>query len=79
MKFIKNTYRLLRDSIKKFNTDGAFRFGAAISYYTLISLPGMLIIIISLTGSFLGEAKVKGEILSNIEAYFGAESKTQVN
>ena len=79
MKSLKYIYQLLRDAIKKFNADGAFRYGAAISYYTLLSLPGMLIIIISLTGSFLGEAEVKNEILNSIESYLGEDGKIQVD
>lgn len=71
-------YRLCRDAILKFNGDKAFKHGAAISYYTIFSLPAILIIIINLAGSLLGEETVKQELLEQIDHFIGPESANQI-
>ena len=78
MAAIRFIYRLFRDAILKFNVDKAFKHGAAISYYTIFSLPAILIIIINLAGSLLGEEAVKRELLAQIDHFIGTESAEQI-
>jgi len=71
-------YQLLRDTFKEYSQDKAFRHGAAIAYYTLFSLPAVLIIVIRLAGIAFGETEVRGEVLSLIEANLTQEAANQV-
>jgi membrane protein len=75
---IKRTYTLIKTILFRFQEDKAFKHGAAISYYTVFSLPAILLIIIHLTGAFLGEEQVKGEIMLQIENLIGPETAQQV-
>jgi membrane protein len=71
-------YRFILKIVNAFGEDKAFKHGAAISYYTIFSLPAILIILIYFTGTFLGEAEVKEELLDQIEAFVGSDSRQQV-
>ncbi|GAB4403937.1 MAG: hypothetical protein OHK0039_03720 [Bacteroidia bacterium] len=78
MRFWYILYALLRETFLKFDRDKAFKHGAAISYYTVFSLPASLIIIIDLAGALLGEGAVRSEILMQIEQMMGPDSAAQV-
>ena len=79
MELIKYIYQLLRDSVLSFNKDKGFKHGAAISYYTIFSLPAILMIIIYSTGSLLGEGVVRNELLGLIAEYLGPDNATEVD
>ncbi|MEO8087575.1 MAG: YihY/virulence factor BrkB family protein [Bacteroidota bacterium] len=59
--------------------DGSdLKFGASLSYYTIFSLPPLLIIIISLCGVFFGAEAVKGEIYGQISHLVGKDTAIQI-
>jgi len=74
----KNIGFLLKETFKGFNDDNALKFSAALSYYTIFSLPPMLIIIISLSGIFFGANAVKGEIFGQINGLVGNSAALQI-
>jgi membrane protein len=76
--FLKFFLILLRDTVREFSADKAFRHGAAISYYTIFSLPAILIIVIRVAGYFFGEDTVRVELLVQIEQLIGADSANEV-
>ena len=76
---IKRIYSLVKDILMRFQEDKAFKHGAAVSYYTVFSLPAILLIIIHLTGAFLGEEEVKNEIMVQIEELIGSDTAEQVS
>lgn len=76
--FFRELFFILRDTINEFNTDRAIKHGAAIAYYTIFSLPPILIIVIRLTGSFLGEQTVQNQILGLLEQMLGAATAAEV-
>ena len=78
IKILKYLYWLVRDTLKKFSHDKAFRHGAAISYYTIFSLPAVLIIIINLASLFFGEQAVTTEVYQQIEGFLGKESADEI-
>ncbi|MCO5233618.1 MAG: YihY/virulence factor BrkB family protein [Chitinophagales bacterium] len=69
--FLKAFYRLIIDTFHKFNDDNVIKLGASLSYYTLFSLPPLLIIIIALSGIFFGEDAMRGELVEQIEGVVG--------
>jgi membrane protein len=56
-----------------------FKEGAVIAYYSIFSLPGLLVLIITLAGYFFGREAVSGQITSQIEGTMGADTAKQVN
>lgn len=71
-------YTILRDTINSYNEHRVFRLGAALAYYTIFSLPALIIVIVGAVGFFLGEAAVSGEIYSNIVGSVGEAAALQI-
>jgi membrane protein len=82
MMHIKNMFNktayLLKETFKGFIDDNAIKLSAALSYYTIFSLPPLLIIIISLSGIFFGADAVKGEIFGQIKGLVGNDTALQI-
>ena len=64
-------WRLLRDTVGGWYEDRAQRLGAALAFYTLFALAPGLVILIPLTGVFLGPQAAQGHIVGQIEALIG--------
>jgi len=69
---------LFTQSFKGFIDDNAMKLSAALSYYTIFSLPPLLIIIISLIGIFFGDEAVKGQIFGQISGLVGSDAAAQI-
>lgn len=69
---------LLKESFNEFIADNAIKLSAALSYYTIFSLPPLLIIIISLAGVFFGPEAVRGEIFGQINGLVGNDAAMQI-
>ncbi len=74
---IKTSY-LFKETFKGFINDNVLKLSAALSYYTIFSLPPLLIIIISLSGFFFFFFAVKGEIFGQINGLVGSEAALQI-
>jgi membrane protein len=79
---IKEYFHRIKDLIvrtyKVWSANDPWTLSAAISYYTIISLPAILVIILSITGYFYSEQTVQDEINSQITELIGQESAAQV-
>jgi len=75
---IKKIWFLLKETVREFIDDNAINLSAALSYYTVFSLPPLLIIIISLSGIFFGTEAVKGELFGQINGLVGNEAALQI-
>ncbi|BDS10990.1 YihY/virulence factor BrkB family protein [Aureispira anguillae] len=71
-------YTILKNTITSYNEHRVFRLGAALAYYTIFSLPALIIVIVGLVGFFLGEAAVHGEVYLNLVEFVGPEAAQQV-
>jgi membrane protein len=69
---------ILKETFKGFIDDNALQLSAALSYYTIFSLPPLLIIIISLSGIFFGADAVRGEIFGQINGLVGNSAALQI-
>lgn len=78
MKTLKQYWNLLSTTFSEFMNDRAMKLGAALSYYTIFSLPPLLVIIITITGTVYGVEAVRGEIFGQIRGLIGDESAKQV-
>jgi membrane protein len=69
---------LIKLAFLEFVEDNGVKLSAALSYYTIFSLPPLLLIIMSLSGIFFGEDAVRGEIFGQIKALVGSDAALQI-
>ena len=69
---------LLKETFNEFLDDNGLRLSASLSYYTIFSLPPLLIIIISLCGFFFGADAVRGTLFGQINGLVGNEAAIQI-
>ncbi len=65
-------------AFKGFNDDDCMTQGAAIAYYTVFSLPSLLLIIVAVVGLFLGREAVQGQLQQQIQGLIGQGAGSQV-
>lgn len=75
---IKNTRKILKTAFKKWIAKDPFRESSVIAYSAIFSLPGLLVVIVSLAGYFFGAAIVNSKIHDTISGAMGAETAEQV-
>jgi membrane protein len=75
---IRKSIHLLRETLNEFIDDNAIKLSASLSYYTIFSLPPLLIIVIGLCGIFFGEEAVRGEIFGQINGLVGNVAALQI-
>jgi len=66
-------YQLARQTAKEFLADNAPRLGAAMAFYTALSLAPLLLVVIGIAGLAYGEAAARGEIAHQISNLIGKE------
>jgi membrane protein len=71
-------WKVLKSAAFGFVHDNAFKLSASLSYYTVFALAPMLIIIISLTGIFLGRDAMEGRIYKQINGLVGSVAAKQI-
>jgi membrane protein len=64
---------ILLKSWKEFNDDQAPRLGAALAYYTLLSLAPLLILVIAVAGLVFGKQAAQGQLLNEINNMVGTQ------
>ena len=78
MKQTKKYIKLFGITFKKWIDRDPFRNSTVIAYYTVFSLPGLLIIIISLVGYFYGRENVSERILAQIQDIIGIQAAKDI-
>ncbi len=58
--------------------DNGVKLSAALSYYTVVSIGALLVIVLSLSGIFLGREAVQGKLDNQIRGLLGREAAQQV-
>jgi membrane protein len=74
----QKVWYLLKESFNGFIDDNGLKLSAALSYYTIFSLPPLLLIIISISGIFYGADAVRGEIFGQINELVGNDAAMQI-
>ncbi|MEP7167990.1 MAG: YihY/virulence factor BrkB family protein [Bacteroidota bacterium] len=74
----KKIWYLLKESFSEFINDNVPKLSASLSYFTIFSLPPLLIIIIYLCGIFFGAEAVRGEIFGQINVFVGNDAALQI-
>ena len=78
-KFFITTWELLKETAKRFKKEDPTVYAAAIAFFTIFSLPSMLIIIVKVIGSVAGDEKVRTGLSKQIENLVGVSTAEQVN
>lgn len=73
-----NFWRLLKRAGKQWNAKDPWRESAIIAYYSIFSLPGLLLVVITLAGYFFSEGRISGYINEQISSAIGENTARQV-
>ena len=75
---MREALRLLRRTFEEWKEDRCSSMAAALSYYTVFSLPPLLLLLLTVVGLFVDPSDVQGRISQEISALVGPEGATQV-
>ncbi len=75
---MKDLGMLFRETFKAWNDKDPFRQSAVIAYYAIFSMPGLLVLIITIAGYFFGHDKVNHNILAQIASTLGADTAASI-
>ncbi|MFA6128583.1 MAG: YihY/virulence factor BrkB family protein [Bacteroidales bacterium] len=75
---IKNLGKLFKITFKEWNQRDPFRQSAIIAYYAIFSMPGLLVLVIGITGYFFGKDAVNEHILAQISGTLGTTTADQI-
>ncbi len=79
MKFIaRNIWSITKQSFSDFIDNRVLKLSAALAFYTIFSLPAMLIIVISVSDIFYGRAAIEGTLYNQIAGFVGENAALQV-
>jgi membrane protein len=70
-----NLFKILRDSILDFKDGESMNLAAATAFYTIFSLPALLIILLNIGSTFFSQSEMKEELLIQVEALAGEDSR----
>lgn len=70
-KLVSKYCSIVKNAGLNWNNNDPFRQSAVIAFYTIFSLPGLLVIIINLAGIFLGQEALTHKIYNSTHEYIG--------
>lgn len=76
--FVMKTYQLLKKALINWFDRDPFREGAIIAYYAIFSLPGLMVLVITVAGYFFGAEAVSGQLNGQISEAVGEESALMI-
>lgn len=71
-------FKTLKKTVKEWWAKDPFRESSVIAYYSIFSLPGLLILIVTLAGLFFGREAVDEQISKQISSAIGSDAANQV-
>ena len=75
---LKDTITLFKDTYNEWSEDEAFDLSAAVAYYSIFSLPPLLLIVVALAGIFFGPDAVQGKITAEVGSTIGKQSAENI-
>jgi membrane protein len=76
--FFRSLPGLLKTTFKRWNSHDPFREGAVIAYSAIFSLPGLLVMVITLVGYFFGTETVSGRLHQELAGAMGKNTADQI-
>ncbi|WP_299823946.1 YihY/virulence factor BrkB family protein [uncultured Pontibacter sp.] len=77
--FLKSSWQILKDSKNNFQQGEPIVYSAAIAFFTIFSLPAILIFLSFIGSFFFSEDEVQGEIVQHIKELISKDAARQVN
>jgi membrane protein len=75
---IRDIYTILKTALKEWWLKDPFRESAVIAYYSIFSLPGLLLIIITFAGYFFGRDAANSRVIDQFTIMLGTDTAEQV-
>jgi len=75
---IQKVFTVLKNAFKSWFAKDPFHESAVIAYYAIFSLPGLLVVIMTLAGYFFGREAVNNQVASQFSSTMGAETAKQI-
>jgi membrane protein len=75
---IKKVFKVLKNAFKNWYDKDPLRESGIIAYYAIFSLPGLLVVIITLAGYFFGKDAVNNQVAEQFTSTMGAETANQI-
>jgi membrane protein len=69
---IAPAWKLARLSVSRWIDDGASSMGAALAFYSLLSMAPVLLMVITVAGLFFGEEAARGALIDELSRLFGS-------
>lgn len=76
--FFVRVWKALKKTTKSFGDLEPFNMSIVIAYYTIFSLPGLLVIIVSIAGYFFGQEAVTGQVTDQIGGVIGGNTASDI-
>jgi membrane protein len=73
-KSLDKVVKIVKEATNATLDNGHITSAAAIAFYTIFSLPGLLITVIMIAGVFLGQEAVTGQLSNQIDGFMGASA-----
>lgn len=74
----KSVYSVIKAVVADFLADECLRLAAALAYYTLFSLPPLLVIVITVAGALWGREAAEGRVKEEMRDVIGEQGAAQV-
>lgn len=73
-----STWTILKKTVTNFISDDSFDYASSIAFYTIFSLPAILIIALSIGSAFYEQEIVQGELVNQVSRLIGTEGAKEV-
>jgi membrane protein len=75
---IEKVFTVLKNAFKSWFEKDPFRESSVIAYYAIFSLPGLLVVVMTLAGYFFGREAVNNQVAIQFTSTMGAETAKQI-
>ena len=75
---LQGIWQILKKSVTAFMKEDAFTYSAAISFYTMLSLPAVLLIVVSIAATLYGQNRIEEELIGQISSLIGPSTAEQI-
>ena len=75
---VKRIWHILKEAFSTFLKEDAFTYSASISFYTMLSLPAVVLIVVSVGATLYGENRIQEELISQISSLIGYNTSEQI-
>jgi membrane protein len=73
-----NSWGLIREAVSDWVEDNAPRMGAALAFYSILSLAPLLLIALAIAGLFFDQADARGQLIAQVRELIGVEGSKAV-